>query len=220
VLDRQDAAVAGSLDGLADVSGTLAQSREDVARAVQVLPSTLEQTRTGLADLDKTLALLDDTATAARPAVQQLGPLSEQLDPALVEARPVLADLRPLLHDAAPMVQHLTPAAASASAQGVLADVRGPVLDRVRGPILDTLGNTWRGSGPYKLSGGGVQGDHKMYEELGYMLSNIDRASQAHDGNGALLGFQVSGGPGSLAPFSFDDWLRQMFHLPIAGVEN
>jgi len=93
------------------------------------------------------------------------------------------------------------------------------VLDRVNGPVMHLLLNTWHGSGPYAQSGGGNQADHKFYEELAYMATNIDRASMTQDGHGSLLSFQVGAGTGSVAgiPFNLENLMTQITRAAGAG---
>jgi phospholipid/cholesterol/gamma-HCH transport system substrate-binding protein len=183
----------------------------DLATTSRVL-GTLQTTDAGLRRLDTTLAKLRETADPARGVVGELGTLIEHADPVLVAALPVVRDLREVLADTRPLVEDLVPA--SERGTDVLDDVRGPVLERVNGPIVDTVLSPYEGTGPYEGSGG----DGKpLYEELGFMVSSIDRASKATDANGATVGFQPGFGAATVSgtPVS----LEQLF-ANLAGFQN
>ncbi|NKQ54231.1 hypothetical protein HFP15_15185 [Amycolatopsis sp. K13G38] len=211
----------GQLDSIVvslnNTARTLAGQSGPLTDAVSSLPGTLRDTRAGLTGLSGTLDRLTSTAPALHPTVDQLGPLVQKLNPVLRQAVPVLDDLQPLLRDAQPAVQELNPVAQQAT--DVLQTVRGPVLDRVNGPVTHLLLNTWHGTGPYAQSGGGNQADHKFYEELAYMATNIDRASMTQDQHGSLLSFQVGAGTGSVAgiPFNLENLMAQITHAAGGG---
>ena len=192
-LTRNQGQLGTIMDDLSTTTGVLAAQSRPVADTVATLPDTLRETRDGTTRLGDTLDKLTVTAESFRPSVRELDPLLRELDPVLAKARPLVADLRPLLADARPAVEQLVPVSEKGTA--VLDDVRGPVLDRVQGPILDKVMNTWRGSGPFEGSGDGFQADHKFYEELGYLVTNLDRGSKTQDKQGSLLSFQVGVGP-------------------------
>ncbi|MCD2198243.1 hypothetical protein LQ327_33250 [Actinomycetospora endophytica] len=191
----------------------LARQSQALGDTVAKLPTTLTDTRTGLDHLGGTLDQLTDTAKAFQPAAEDLNPLLTQLTPVLRRADPLLRNLRPVLADAAPAVHELVPTASQATS--VLDDVRGPVLDRVNGPVMSMLLNNYRGTGPFQGSGDGVQADHKFYQELGYMVTGLGRASQVQDAQGASLNFQVGAGSGSpnAGGLSFEQ-LARMLTLP------
>lgn len=205
--DEQLAEIVGSLSDATDALGDEAGPLADTLAA---LPSVLDTTRAGMADLRGSLDKATSTAREFRPAARELDPLLKELNPVLAQARPLLRDLTPLLADARPAVDDLVPVAERGTE--VLEDLRGPVLDRVNGPILHKINNTWRGSGPYSDSGGGMQGDHKLYEELAYMIVNLDRSSKTQDAQGSLLGFQAGIGTNSLAgvPFTAPNLLEMI----------
>ena len=46
--------------------------------------------------------------------------------------------------------------------------------------------------------------DHKFYEELAYMATNVDRASMSQDQRGSTLAFQAGVGLSSLSGLPFD----------------
>lgn len=193
------------VNDLDTVSGVLARERSPLATTIERMPATLAATDKGLADLDRTLAKIDTTAKVVTPVGKQATVLLDELSPALSQVDPLLDDLDPLLDDARPATKRLGPVVDETTT--VLQTLDGPVLDRVRGPVLDKLGNTWRGSGDYKHSGGGLQADNKMYEEVGYMIANVDRASSPHDAQGAILNFQASFGSATAGPLKLDEFL-------------
>ncbi|GAB3077947.1 MlaD family protein [Nocardioides zeae] len=215
-LRSEDAALGSSLDNLAVVSGTLADGSTALAQTVAALPAALDATDAGLAALDSTLQRVDTTVTALRPTLAVLPPLVDVLQPTLVEAEPVLEQAVPLLQDARELVGGLTPVVPTLTS--VVDDLRGPVLDRLDGPILAKLGSPWRGEGEYRNSGGGIQADNRFYEEIAYMVVNLDRSSMTQDAQGSLLNFQAGAGPSSVAPLALDEALAAL--VPgIAGVE-
>lgn len=186
--DRVEDLDAG-LGSTRQVTGTLARRTGALQSALDAMPGALSSTRTGMAALSATLTQLEQTSPKLLATADALDPLLADLEPTLRKTRPLLDRLRPVIADARPVVDQLVPTVRDVDQ--VLADLRGPVLDRVNGPILDTVMNTWRGSGPYANSGGGVQGDHTFYEEVGYLVANMDRASMTQDAQGSLLSFQV-----------------------------
>lgn len=210
VLSIHDGQLADIVRNLQATTSVLAQQSRPLAQGIDTLPTTLSTTRDGLAGLDGTLTRLKQTAEDFQPAAAQLDPLLRRLNPVLVDAQPLLRDLRPLVDDARPAVRDLVPVAQQGTQ--ILNDVRGPVIDRVKGPIADKLMNTWHGTGPYANSGGGMQADHKFYEEIGYMAANLDRASSTQDSQGSLLGFQVGVNLGSVQglPFTLQNLMAQV----------
>lgn len=210
VLSKNDGQLGDIVTSLRDTTAVLAEQSRPLAAGIESLPGTLRATRTGVTDLQATLRKLTATAGKFRPAAKQLDPLLRTLDPVLRDAQPLLRDLRLLMHDARPLVKELVPTVRRGTE--VLGHVRGPVLDRVNGPITHTVMNTWRGTGPYEGSGDGMQADHKFYEELGYMLANIDRGSMTQDAQGAGLGFQSGAGTRSVVgtPFTLPNLVEAM----------
>lgn len=191
-VNAQDGALGSIVDSLDTTTGTLSAESRPLAQTIATLPQTLDSTRRGLGSLDGTLGRLTTTAENFQPAAKKVAPLLQELNPVLQEAEPVVRDLKPVLDDARPAVQELVPTTSQLT--GVLNDVRGPVLDRVNGPILDTVLNTFQGKNEYAGSGGGIQANHKFYEEAGYLVSNLDRASMVQDHQGSGLNFQVGAG--------------------------
>lgn len=210
-LDQRDATVASILDDLDATTSTLASRREQLGNTVGELPETLTAADRGLRRLHGTLDRLDTTTVELRPAIRELGPLLDELGPTLREARPVLTKLPPITRDARVLVRRLVPTVDVATK--VVDDVRGPVIERVEGPILDKLGRTWRGRDEYKDSGGGVQADNKFYEEIAYMIANLDRSSMTQDAQGSLLNFQAGAGPATPVAGGFDAQLAALLPL-------
>jgi phospholipid/cholesterol/gamma-HCH transport system substrate-binding protein len=209
-LTEHDGQLSSIVADLHTTTGVLAAQSRPLADAVGQLPATLRATRTGVTDLHTTLDQLAATADSFRPAAQQLAPLLQHLNPVLQEANPLLTELRPVLADLQPTVEQLVPVAQQGT--HILQDVSGPVLDRVNGPIVHTVNSTWQGSGPYKDSGGGFQADHKFYEELGYLVTDFDRASETQDAQGSLLSFQVGAGTTTIGgvPLTLPNLLDQL----------
>ena len=220
-------AKSGQLDAIVrDLNSTavvLAKHRAALNQTVANLPSALHQAGPGLAGLSVSIDRLEKAARALRPSAPKVADLLAELDPALAEARPVLAQLRPLLRSARPVVQQLVPTVTRASS--VLSDLDGPVLDRLNGPVTRFVLDPWKGSGPYAASAQGYQADHKFYEELAYMVTNIDRASMEQDQYGSTLAFQAGAGDATLVdglpgavPFSAANIIR--LALDQAGITN
>ncbi|MBZ5735309.1 MlaD family protein [Nocardioides sp. TRM66260-LWL] len=217
VLDQRRTRVGAMIDDLDRTSAALSSSSDDLAATIAQMPSTLDATDRGVTKLDRTLQRLGRTTRAITPAVERLGPLVEVLQPTLREARPTVAQLPPIVARAQRIIAQLVPTASDATA--VVDAVRGPVIKRVDGPILDYLAHTWRGkkNGPYPNSGGGIQADNKMYEEIAYMIVNLDRASMTQDAQGSLLNFQAGVGLSTIQPLALDEALAKL--LPAARQE-
>lgn len=188
----------------------LAEQSQPLADGIASMPPTLRTARAALVDLRGTVDRLTTTAHSLRPTVRAVDPLLQRLDPTLDRALPVLDDLRSLMVDAEPAVRQLVPVTQRATR--TLKPLKGPVLKRVNGPIAKTLLSTWRGTGPYRKSGGGMQADHKFYEEIGYLVSNLDRASMTQDAQGATLGFQVGFNTRTVAgtPLTLPELIEQL----------
>ncbi|MBA0126772.1 MCE family protein [Haloechinothrix sp. YIM 98757] len=210
VLSRNQGQLGDVVQSLRDTTTVLANQSRPLADGIESMPATLRDTRSGMVDLRGTLDELTVTAESFRPAARELEPLLRRLDPVLRKARPLMEDLRPLLEDARPVVDELVPVAQRGT--GVLDDFSGPVLERVNGPVTETVMNTWRGSGPYENSGGGVQADNKFYEELGFLTANMARAAMTQDRHGALIGFQVGANSRSVVgtPFTLPNLLDEI----------
>jgi phospholipid/cholesterol/gamma-HCH transport system substrate-binding protein len=207
VLDLRRAYVDGILGDLDTVSGTLASRDSEIASTISNLAGGLGATNDGLRRLNATLDRLDVVATDLRPTVDELDPLLDELQPTLREALPTVRKLPSTLRDARVVVRQLVPT--SEVATRVVDELRGPVIDRINGPIVDYLAHTWHGKkgGPYSRSGGGIQADNKMYEELAYMIVNLDRSSMTQDAQGTLLNFQAGVGTSTLQPLALDEAL-------------
>lgn len=208
VLTRSDGQLGAVVDDLSTTAAVLAHHRQALASGLHRLPAALRSTNVGLTGLDASVEQLTTTAKSLRPTAPQAAELIKKLEPLLAQARPLLADLRPALRDARPVVEGLVPVASRAT--GILGDLRGPVLDRVNGPVAAFVLNPWQGVGQYKDSAKGYQADHKFYEELAYMATNIDAASMMQDSRGSTLAFQAGAGSGSIEglPFSIENIVR------------
>ena len=180
VFNRKDGQFANIIDSLDTTTAALNAESQPIASTLGTLPQTLRTTRVGLADLQGTLDRLTVTAPRFRDSAQELNPLLEHLAPVISRARPVVRDLRDVLYDARPLLRRAISTVHKGN--GVLGDIRGPVLDRINGPIKHTVLTPFHGSGVY--AGGG--NDNKMYQEIAYLMSAFDQVWQYHDQNGAL----------------------------------
>jgi phospholipid/cholesterol/gamma-HCH transport system substrate-binding protein len=138
-----------------------------------------------MAALESSLARLEATAPAARPAVQQLDALLRRSPPVLDEATPVLADLRPLAGEARPVVETLTPT--SALVRRLLDDLDGPVLDRLNHSVVPALNAPTGGSAT------------TLYEQLAYLQAGLAGVLKYTDHSGAAMNFYVGDSPDSLS---------------------
>ncbi|NKQ57736.1 MCE family protein [Amycolatopsis sp. K13G38] len=191
------------LDNLGTASDVLGRRAQDLNRTLALLPSTLDRTKAGLDRLDGTLHKLGDTSGPALPVVQRLDTALQHADPVVASARPLVADLDGLLSDARPLVENLVPTAPRLTT--TLDDVRGPVLQRVNGPIMQTVLSPYQGTGRYAGSGDGKP----FYQELGYLVAELDRVSSLTSANGANLAFAPGIAPGSLGGLPIS--LEQLF---------
>ena len=180
------------IDSLDKVSAAVYSSRNSLASTLHSLPRTLSETRSGLGKLQGSLDRLERTAAEARPAIQELGPLLTKADPVIQRALPVVRELRPVLHDALPLVRQLVPTAQNATE--TLANIKGPVLQRINGPITDMVLSPWHGSGAYKNNGS----DHLFYQELGYLAAHTANLSKYRNKNGAMIGLALGVGVSSV----------------------
>jgi len=216
-LNRQQGQLGSILDDLSTTSATLAAARVPMSRAVADGPETLRVTRTGLADLDGTLDKLDTAAESFRPAARSLGPVLAELDTVLKTARPVIADARVVARDARPLVEDLVPT--SVYATDILGDVKGPVLGRLNGPVKKAVLTPWHGKGLYE--GGG--NDNRLYQEVGYLLSDTADVFKFHDKNGAMGRLMAGVGvntPGGVVSKSLIEYLEMAGFLLPAGPEE
>jgi phospholipid/cholesterol/gamma-HCH transport system substrate-binding protein len=211
VLATQQHNLGGTIRDLRATADVLSDRGQDMAETLHGMPATLDSADHGLARLHTTIGKLTETADPARPAVRELGTTLRRLDPALAKTAPLARDMRTVLAETRPMVNDLTPA--SQRLTSVLNDVRGPVLGRVNGPIMNTVNSPYRGTGRYEGSGSA----RPLYAELGYMVSNLDRATMA-DKNGSMISFLAGMGPGSVAGLPIS--LEQMFRTLAGGQQE
>jgi phospholipid/cholesterol/gamma-HCH transport system substrate-binding protein len=216
VLSARPGQLRSILDSLTSDARVLGADAVPLDQTVAELPHTLTATRVGAQDLSGTLDKLTATARDARPTVRRLDPLLRRTAPTLAQLRPVLADLHPLLADAVPLLDHLAPTLRQG--HDLLADLHGPVLDRINGPILGQFNDQWHGLAP-KYPGGGGDGD-TFYQELGYMVAHIDDAVSYQDATGHKIAFQLGAGSNSLegtgaTAKQLQNYLSRMFGPPL-----
>jgi phospholipid/cholesterol/gamma-HCH transport system substrate-binding protein len=208
VLNRTDGQLDAIFTDLNRSTGALAAERQPLSGALANLPATLRTTRTGLGDLHGTLDRLISTATSLQPTARSLDSLLGKLDPVLDRTRPVVSETRDLVGAARPLVQELVPTVDSGTQD--LANVRGPVLDRLNGPIKDLVLSPWKGTGVYAGGGNG----HRFYEEVGYLGVNGAKVFQTHDGNGAqgrlMAGVGARTLGGAAVPMSLEQYLETL----------
>jgi phospholipid/cholesterol/gamma-HCH transport system substrate-binding protein len=202
VFSDQNARLGRMVDDLATTAELLEGRRTELAEVAATMPGSLDETSRLLDRLDGVLDSLESTAEPARPSVRELAQVLEDADPVLARARPIVRDLRGVLDDARPLMSQLVPISSDFSQ--TVANVRGPVLDRVNGPIIDQVLSPWHGTGEY--AGGGA--DRPLYKELGYMFANLSAANMM-DANGGMISFLPGAGAGSLSglPFSLEELL-------------
>jgi phospholipid/cholesterol/gamma-HCH transport system substrate-binding protein len=205
VLSEQNGQLDSSVRSLAKATAVLDARRSDLRTTLDGMPETLDSTDEMLGKLRKTLHTLEDTSDDIRPSVTALDDTLDDLDPVLVNARPVIRDLRVVARDLRPVLDDLTPIADDLTV--ALDNLHGPVLNRVNGEILPALNSGWTGQGPWQ----GTSGDHPLYQEIAYTLSNLTQANMA-DANGGMVSFQAGIGAGSLAglPFSGEQLLQAL----------
>ncbi len=208
VLVARDQQVSAMLSDLDTTTSVLAARRGELAGMIDQLPEALDSADRGLAQLNGTLELLDVSTDKLKPSVKQLAPLLDELRPTIAEARPVLAKLPPITSGAREVLKQLVPSVSTATQ--IVNNLRGPVIDRVNGPILTKLGNTWHGENEFKHSGGGVQADNKFYEEIAYMVTNLNRSVMSKDSQGSVLHFQAGAGLSSIQPLALDEQLSAL----------
>jgi phospholipid/cholesterol/gamma-HCH transport system substrate-binding protein len=174
-LTESDAEIESVLRGGATASQTLGDRAGDVEALLGSLPKNLTEARRGLDALSGTLAGLETTAPAARPAVQRLAALLAAARPVLAEARPLLADVRPLLADLDPLLRRLAPTVSLADT--VLDDLDGPVIGRIRDPILTAFNSPYGGSSSL------------LHQEFAYFIAGLDGVLKYTDRGGAAINY-------------------------------
>jgi phospholipid/cholesterol/gamma-HCH transport system substrate-binding protein len=186
VLTETDGELEAVVEDMATVAGTLGDRGADMARTNEEMAATLEVTRAGLIALEGSLAKLEATAPAARPAVQRLDELLRRLPPVLAEARLLLGDLRPLAVETRPMFEALAPT--SALLRQFLEDLDGPVLARLNDSVAPAL-----------MTRSGER-NTALYEETGYFLTGLDGIAKYTDPSGAMMNFYMGFSGDSLSP--------------------
>lgn len=170
---------------LANTATSFGQESAAVSAAIDELPEALTSADHGLIRLNVTLDVLRETAADIRPSAKQLGDTLEELEPTLDDARPAVKELRDLLDDARPLIADLVPI--SKDLTEVFDDASGGPLDRVNGPVKKLVLNDYQGSGPFAQT----KTEKPIFEELGYMVTNLDRATLM-DRNGGGVAFQAN----------------------------
>lgn len=182
-LGRDEAALAGLLDGAETTVGVFAARRADLAAMLREAPSAMREARTTMTRVRGTLDVLDPVAAELRPGVRRL-------DEASPPARAALAEISRLTPTALPALRDLRPALSDlrgASEQGspFLRDL-GPTLVRMRDevvPFLDKRDNTT---------------DLRNVEAIGPFFSALSDASAQFDAYGHMQRFQPGQGERSV----------------------
>lgn len=208
VFNRKQGQFADILGSFASTTGAFNTERGAVADTIGTLPETMRITRAGLSDLQGSLDRLTDTAPKFRDSAKELDPLMRKLGPLVSDARPLADNLNDVLDDALPAVRQLRPVADKGT--DMFHNIHGPVLDRINGPIKYDVLHPWHGVGVYANGGN----DHKMYEELAYLVTVLDGAFQHKDQNGGLGRLQGVGGAntttgGSQFPRSSEEFFME-----------
>ncbi len=182
-LGRDEAALAGLLDGAQATVGVLAARRADLGRILEDSPAAMRDTQATTARLRRTLDVLDPVASELRPGVRRL-------DEAAPPARAALAQVSRLTPTALPTLRDLRPALASLRTAGEQGSpfVRdlGPTLVRLRDEIL-----------PFLDKRDGTT-DLRNVEAIGPFFSVLSDSSAQFDANGHMQRFQAGQGERSL----------------------
>lgn len=173
VLTEHDGELEAAVDGLAKVASRLKARSPELSATIHRLPPTLNDADAALGDLRGTLERLEATSPAARPAVEQLRLLVERAAPVLGETRSVVTELRPVLAEARPLIDNLVPTARVA--EQVLADVDGPVLQRINDTVVPALLN------PYTPS------DVPLYQVAAFLVAGLAGAVKYTDDGGPMV---------------------------------
>lgn len=171
----------GQVVGNADTTlGVTAAQRASLDSILKQAPASLDQTRTTMVRLRKTLNTLDPVADSLRPGVRVLDDASLAVRPALDQLRPTLDDARPLLNDLRPALIRLK----AASKNGVpVLQALDPTLSRLQNTILP------------KLDEKGTSG-LKLYEAIGPAISAVSASASMWDAYGYTQRFQAANGGG------------------------
>jgi len=109
---EKDDQLAQLIDTSNTVFRSFAAQDRNLRSALQQLPGTLRETRTGLAKVEDLSEVLGPALEDLRPTARLLGPTLRQTRPFLRRTRPVIRDqLRPFARDARPVIRELRPAA-------------------------------------------------------------------------------------------------------------
>jgi phospholipid/cholesterol/gamma-HCH transport system substrate-binding protein len=110
-LGSKDDQVAGFVESSNAVFATLASQDANLRDTLRQLPSTLDETSTALAKVDRLAKVLGPTLQDLRPGARALGPALRETRPFLTTSTPIIRDqIRPFTRAALPTVRELRPA--------------------------------------------------------------------------------------------------------------
>ncbi len=145
---RQD--LSGLVTNANETTGAIAAENVALARALELLPTTLRRANTTFVNLRATLDDLDVLVAESKPATKDLAPFLRELRPLVRDARPTIRDLRTLVRrdgadndlvEATRKMPALQRAATPAFTQGRLALQKAqPVLEFIRPYTPDFVG--------------------------------------------------------------------------------
>jgi phospholipid/cholesterol/gamma-HCH transport system substrate-binding protein len=173
-LDKHDAEVESTVRDLATATGTIADNRAQLSRALADLPETLRTARSTLGDVPSTVDAARPLLKTLAPGMQQLPGVARQLAPVLQDLRPTIAELRPTLASLQGLLNY-TPG---------LLDGAGAVLPQAD-QVLGDLGPALAYERPYT-------------PELVGWLANWGSAAANYDENGHYLRAFIEEGSTSL----------------------
>jgi virulence factor Mce-like protein len=185
-LGRDEAALAGLVQGADASLAVTAARRAEMAGILRNAPPTLADTRATMVRLRGTLDALDPVAARLRPGARRLDDASRALGPALAELRPLLAHAHPLLDDLRPTLGRLDRAAKAGTP--LLAGLE-PTLRRTRDTLLPWLDTTDK------------ETRIKNYQAIGPVVAAVSSSAQQFDVNGHTQRFQAVSGSGRSLSF-------------------
>ena len=149
IAERRDD-LAGLVTNANETTGAIAAENVALARALELLPTTLRRANTTFVNLRATLDDLDVLVAESKPATKDLAPFLRELRPLVRDARPTIRDLRTLVRrdgadndlvEATRKMPALQRAATPAFTQGRLALQKAqPVLEFIRPYTPDFVG--------------------------------------------------------------------------------
>ena len=183
-LSRNEADLAGTVEGADTTFSVTAARRDSIASMLQQAPATMDQSRATMARVRTTLDTLDPIAEALRPGLRRL-------DDSVAVVRPALRELMRVLPVANPFLRQINPALAdlqTAAREGVplMRDFE-PTLRRTNERFLPWLDKP---DSEIKL---------KTYQAIGPFFAAIDSTASEFDSNGHMQRFQPGNGERSAA---------------------